>query len=71
VAPPIVSADGGLLTKLFIFCILAEAKDKAMTTANGRPSGIATTMTVIAIITASKSSKYTLFLKLPKSYGEH
>jgi hypothetical protein len=71
VAPPIVSADGGSLTKLFILDILAEANERAMVTAKGRPSGIATTMTVIAIMTALRASRYTLFLRSVKSYPTH
>merc|ERR1719272_1241684 len=54
VAPPIVSADERVLTRLFSFCIFLEAKLREMVTANGSPSGIATTITVIAIITVSK-----------------
>jgi hypothetical protein len=36
--------------------ILAEAKERAIVTAKGRPSGMATTTTVIAIITAFNNS---------------
>jgi magnesium-transporting ATPase (P-type) len=52
-----VSADGGFFTKLFKSCIFLEANERAMTTAKGRPSGMATTMTVIAMMTASNNSK--------------
>jgi hypothetical protein len=55
VAPPIVSADAIFLTRLLSFCILALEKLKEMVTARGNPSGMATTTTVIEIMTASKS----------------
>ena len=48
-----------------------EANERAMVTAKGRPSGIATTMTVIAIMTALRALRYTLFLRSAKSYPTH
>ena len=56
VAPPIVSADERVLTKLFSFYIFLEAKLKEIVTAKGSPSGMATTITVTAIIKVFKSS---------------
>jgi len=51
-----VSADERVLTRLFSSYIFLEAKLREIVTAKGRPSGIATTITVMAIITVFKSS---------------
>jgi len=56
VTEPIVSADESVLTKLFSFCILALEKLNEIVTANGRPSGIATTMTVMAMMIVFNNS---------------
>lgn len=64
-----VSEDAIFLTRLFNFCILALEKLREMVTARGRPSGMATTTMVIAMITALRSSEYTSFLISLKSYG--
>jgi hypothetical protein len=69
VAPPIVSADASLRTRFSSFYILALAKLREMVTARGNPSGMATTTTVIEIMTASKSIGYTWLSRLLKSYG--
>lgn len=63
-APPIVSAEASFLTKLFIALILALEKLKEMVTASGRPSGIATTIMVIAIMMVFKRSVQSLFFKV-------
>jgi len=56
VTDPIVSAEASLRTRLFSFYILALEKLNEMVTASGSPSGIATTITVIAMITVLSSS---------------
>lgn len=56
VHPPIVSAEARFLTKLFSFCILALEKLNEIVTAKGRPSGIATTTTVIAMMIVLSNS---------------
>jgi hypothetical protein len=61
VALPIVSQDSNFLTRLFSFTILALEKLKEIVTAKGRPSGIATTIIVIDIMTASNISNHSLF----------
>lgn len=55
-APPIVSQAANFLTKLLSFNILLVEYAKDSVTANGNPSGIATTITVIAIITKLSNS---------------
>lgn len=55
VAPPMVSDEASFLTRQFYLFILAEANDREIVTASGSPSGIATTMTVIAMMTVSRS----------------
>lgn len=50
VAPPMVSEEANLRTRLFNFLIWAEEKDREIVTASGRPSGIATTITVIEMM---------------------
>jgi hypothetical protein len=52
VAPPIVSEEANFLTRLLSFFIAALEKLSDMVTARGRPSGIATTITVIEIMIA-------------------
>jgi hypothetical protein len=59
---PIVSAEASFLTKLLSYFIFALAKLKDIVTAKGRPSGMATTTTVIEIIIESRSSLYNLKL---------
>lgn len=49
-APPIVSQASSFLTKLLSFNIFLIEKAKDKVTANGSPSGIATTTTVKAKI---------------------
>jgi hypothetical protein len=56
VTAPIVSAEANFRTKLPAFYNLALEKLREMVTANGRPSGIATTITVIAMITVFNNS---------------
>jgi hypothetical protein len=67
VAPPIVSADAILRTRLLSFYIFALEKLNEIVTARGSPSGMATTTTVIEIMTASKSIGYTSLSILEKS----
>ena len=55
VAPPMVSDEASFLTRQFYLFILAEANDREIVTASGSPSGIATTMTVMAMMTVSRS----------------
>jgi hypothetical protein len=43
-APPIISQDVNLLTKLLSLSIYPTEKDKEIITANGSPSGTATTI---------------------------
>ena len=50
VAPPMVSEEASLRTKLLSFLIWAEEKLKEMVTASGRPSGMATTITVMEMM---------------------
>jgi hypothetical protein len=45
-----VSEEANLRTRLFNFLIWAEEKDREIVTASGRPSGIATTITVIEMM---------------------
>lgn len=71
VAPPIVSADAIFRTRLFNFYIFELEKLSEIVTARGRPSGMATTTTVIAIITDSSRDGYTELFKSPKSYSIH
>ena len=52
VAPPMVSEEANFLTRLFSFFIAALEKLSDMVTARGRPSGIATTITVIEMMIA-------------------
>jgi hypothetical protein len=52
VAPPIVSEDASFLTRLLSFFMAALEKLNEMVTARGRPSGMATTITVIEIMIA-------------------
>lgn len=66
VAPPIVSADASFLTRFYNFSIFALAKLSEIVTASGKPSGIATTTTVIEIMTASNNVGYTWLSRLPK-----
>jgi len=61
VAPPIVSEEASFLTKLLSSLILALEKDREMVTASGRPSGIATTITVMAMMIVFRRSVYSLF----------
>lgn len=61
VALPIVSDDAILLTRLLSFCIYLLEKESEIVTARGRPSGIATTIIVIAIITVVNTSFQSLF----------
>lgn len=56
VAPPMVSEEAIFLTRLLSFCILALEKLSEIVTASGRPSGMATTTTVIPMMMASRSS---------------
>lgn len=49
-APPIVSQADIYLTKFWSYNIFLIEKAKVNVTASGNPSGIATTITVIAII---------------------
>ena len=49
-APPIVSQASRCLTRLFSFLIFPTEKARHRVTARGRPSGTATTITVIPII---------------------
>ena len=55
-APPIVSEDANLRTQLFSLFIFMTEKAKDIVTARGRPSGIAITMTVTAVMTAYRKS---------------
>jgi len=55
-APPIVSQAANFLTKLLSFNILLVEYAKDRVTANGNPSGMATTITVMAIITKFNNS---------------
>ena len=52
VAPPMVSEEANFLTRLLSFFMAALEKLSEMVTARGRPSGIATTITVIEIMMA-------------------
>ncbi len=58
-----VSADERVLTKLFNFLILADEKDRAIVTASGSPSGMATTITVTAIMKVFKGTKANMALR--------
>ena len=49
-APPMVSLACSFFTRLFSFFIFWTENARAMVTAKGRPSGTATTITVIEII---------------------
>ena len=49
-APPIISQDLSYLTKFLSYNIFLTEYAKDKVTAKGRPSGIATTTTVMAII---------------------
>ena len=49
-APPIISQDFSYLTKFLSYNIFLTEYAKDKVTAKGRPSGIATTTTVMAII---------------------
>lgn len=71
VTAPIVSAEANFLTKLFSFYILALEKLSEIVTAKGRPSGIATTITVIAMMIVFNNSVKNLFLKSNTSRGMH
>jgi hypothetical protein len=51
-APPIVSEEASLRTQLFSLFIFMKENAKDIVTEIGRPSGIAITMTVTAVITA-------------------
>ena len=61
VAPPMVSDEASFLTRLLSYRILADEKDRDRVTARGRPSGIATTIMVIAIIIVVSTSFQSLF----------
>lgn len=52
VAPPMVSEEANFLTRLLSFFMAALEKLNEMVTARGRPSGMATTITVIEIMIA-------------------
>ena len=72
VAPPIVSEDARFLTRLLSFIIYALEKLNEIVTARGRPSGIATTTTVIAIIIVFNTSVHNLFsIEKLKLRGTH
>ena len=64
VAPPIVSEEASFLTRLLSCLILAEEKERERVTASGKPSGIATTMIVIAIIIVVSTSFHNLLSML-------
>lgn len=55
-APPIVSQACKYLTKLFSYLIFPTLYARAIVTANGRPSGTATTMMLTAMMNASTNS---------------
>jgi hypothetical protein len=55
-APPIISQEANYLTKLFSSFILPTLNANEMLTANGNPSGIATTIIVIEIMKALSTS---------------
>lgn len=55
-APPIVSEDASFLTQLFSLFIFMTENAKEIVTASGRPSGIAITITVTAVIKAQRKS---------------
>jgi len=56
VAPPMVSEEANFLTRLFNFFMAALEKEREIVTARGRPSGIATTITVIEMMIAVRIS---------------
>ena len=55
-APPMVSEASSFLTRLFSSFIFMTEKAKEIVTSKGRPSGTATTIIVMAIITKPTTS---------------
>jgi hypothetical protein len=55
-APPIVSEEASLRTQLFSLFIFITENAKEIVTARGRPSGIAITITVTAVMIAERKS---------------
>mmetsp|Transcript_15972 Transcript_15972/g.26936 ORF Transcript_15972/g.26936 Transcript_15972/m.26936 type:complete len:202 (+) Transcript_15972:2344-2949(+) len=60
VALPMVSEEASFRTRLFSFLILALEKLREIVTARGSPSGMATTTTVMAMMTDSSRDLYSL-----------